>query len=254
MSPSAFVASLEDRGVALWRDSGGELHYDAPVGVLTEPVKRALVQAAPHILPLLPIKEAVPAPKLTADDGFDGEPATDTPATPVASVKTKESAETPVQLVWEQGRRIPFMVVCWIGKTGDRFSPGVLSNQHGFGDSKAGALKNLLATMGSIGTPGNLRRIVGRVYAELETLGEGEKLDTVDLATTAHGLPPVFEWKPGGKYNPPVLLSVRFADGCYLEAKGADQAEAWETMQRHPAATPEQQWWLLRGSPVMVAA
>ncbi len=268
METTTFLASCEQRGIAVFLNTSGEIDCSGPNELLTDRFRGILRDYAGLLRPVLSVPVDVKSP---TDAFFDALPGEEAPAPVLAPVKEHSG----VQLTWEAGRRIPWMAVCWIGKDEDDYLRGGMMRHHGFGDSKAGALKDLLARMGSIGTWSDLRRIVGRVYAELESLTDAgrdapdglgsTRSDSeepcpegahplTDLATTDHGLPPVFTWgKKGGRFT----LSVRFGDGLYLEAKGAGPegtpVEAWDSLQRHPAATPEQQWWLQKASPLPVS-
>lgn len=245
MEAGVFIAQCESRGIAIFLKPSGEIDATGPQELLTDRFRSILRDYAGLLKPVLSVP--VDAVKLAADDGFGATEDVESPAPAIVPVNPHSG----VQLVWEEGKRIKWMVVCWIGKSEDRYSSGAGFGQYGFGETKVSALRSLLATLCNIGHPNDLRRIVGRVYAELESLEDDSPMpNTLDLATTDHGLPPVFEWKE--ERNKRWMLSVRFNDGCYLEAKGADRVTTWETLRRHPGAAPEQQWWLLKANPLSV--
>lgn len=251
MTPTAFIEALSARGVHLWRDPSGVLHYDAPRGVMTPYVIARIQSALPHILPLVALQETMVEHAVTVQSECQRERKD---AGRRESVTLCEGEEEQKQsyaggppptahLEWQQGHRIPWMVSVWVGSP-DWLRTGVVRH-HGFGDTPTGALHNLLATLTPRCPTAHVRALCQRVQTERDTLPTDTPIPSpLNLATTAHGLPPVFAFLPQRPGDNRLTLQARFPDGSYLDAHAPTDRDAWTALRQHPAATPEQLWWI----------
>ena len=55
MTAKAFLKVLEKHGIQIWKDKAGNVHCQAPQGVITPAVAARIKEAKPRLLPYLPV-------------------------------------------------------------------------------------------------------------------------------------------------------------------------------------------------------